>query len=60
MIAFTKRDDESPLCPHCKMQISEVYYRELKGDLGKRCIYFCPKCKASLGVSQRKGLTFGW
>lgn len=59
MITFTKRDDETPLCPYCKTQIAEVYYRELKGDLGKRCIYFCPKCKASLGVSQRKGLTMG-
>jgi Zn-finger nucleic acid-binding protein len=59
MILFEKKDDVTPLCPHCKKELSTVWYRELKGDLGKRCVYFCPKCKACLGVSQRKGLTMG-
>ncbi len=60
MIVFEKREDVAPNCPHCRKEISRVWYRELKGDLGKRCLYFCPECKAVLGVSQRKGLTFGW
>jgi len=59
MISFEKKDDVTPLCPHCKKELATVWYRELKGDLGKRCVYFCPKCKACLGVSQRKGLTMG-
>ena len=46
-------------CPSCKAPLSEIWYRELKGDLGKRCLYFCPKCHAALGVSHRKGLTMG-
>ena len=60
MIQFEQREDVAPVCPHCKKQLEKVYYRELRGDLGKRCLYFCPICHASLGVSQRKGLTFGW
>ena len=60
MITFEKREDEKPICPHCKKEITHVWYREIKGDLGKRCLYFCPGCRACLGVSHRKGLTFGW
>ncbi len=60
MITFHRKEDVSPICPHCKKEITAIFYQELKGDLGKRCIYFCPNCKASLGLSHRKGLTFGW
>jgi len=60
MIFFEKNNDVSPICPHCKREITKVCYRELGGDLGKRCLYFCPTCKACLGVSHRKGLTFGF
>lgn len=60
MLMFEQREQDNPVCPHCKREISVVYFREMKGDLGKRCLYFCPNCKATLGVSQRKGLTFGW
>ena len=60
MIAFQQREDINPVCPHCKQEITQVYFRQLKGDLGKRSLYFCPKCRACLGVSHRKGLTFGW
>ncbi len=59
MIAFIQKEDVSPVCPHCKKEIQSIWFRELKGDLGKRCLYFCPECKASLGVSHRKGLTMG-
>jgi hypothetical protein len=59
MIVFEKKEDITPTCPHCRKEISRIWYRELKGDLGKRCLYFCSECKAVLGVSQRKGLTMG-
>ncbi|RKX31633.1 MAG: hypothetical protein DRP46_02925 [Candidatus Zixiibacteriota bacterium] len=59
MIFFEQKEDIAPTCPHCKREIDKVWYREMKGDLGKRCLYFCPKCRAVLGVSQRKGLTLG-
>ncbi len=59
MIQFEQRPDVFPTCPHCKQDLDRVWYREMKGDLGKRCLYFCPKCRAALGVSHRKGLTMG-
>ena len=59
MINFVKNDAVAPKCPHCKKELSDIWFRELKGDLGKRCIYFCSQCKSILGVSQRKGLTMG-
>ncbi|MCD6162504.1 MAG: hypothetical protein J7K40_08840 [candidate division Zixibacteria bacterium] len=59
MFVLEKRDDLIPICPHCKAELTKVAYQELKGDLGKRCIYFCPNCKACLGISHRKGLTMG-
>ena len=60
MLSFEKKEDMAPICPHCKKPVSSIYYRELKGDLGKRSLYFCPECRSCLGVSHRKGLTFGW
>ncbi|MBN2227662.1 MAG: hypothetical protein JW763_09890 [candidate division Zixibacteria bacterium] len=60
MITFMQKDDVRPVCPHCKKEIDAVWFRTMKGDLGKRCVYFCPICRSVLGVSHRKGLTFGW
>lgn len=60
MIMFERREDVAPICPYCKKPLRNVWYRELKVDLGKRSLYFCPECKSCLGVSHRKGLTFGW
>ena len=60
MIMFQEKEDVRPVCPHCKREIEVVWFRNLKGDLGKRSLYFCPACRAVLGVSHRKGLTFGW
>ncbi|MFC1489763.1 hypothetical protein ACFL6K_00990 [Candidatus Latescibacterota bacterium] len=59
MVTFENADDILPICPHCKNEISKILYQAVKEDLGKRVIYFCPECRSSLGVSQRKGLTFG-
>ena len=60
MIIFEKKENVIPICPHCKKELARVAYQEMKGDLGKRSLYFCPHCKVALGVSHRKGLTFGW
>lgn len=60
MITFKRNEDVSPVCPHCKAPLNEVWFREIRGDLGKRCLYYCSKCRGALGVSHRKGLTFGW
>ena len=61
MIAFEKNEQVTPACPHCKKELTKVWFQQIKGDLGKRCIYFCPECKSSLGFSHRKGLVpFGF
>jgi len=56
MITFEKKEEVVPICPHCKKELTNVWFRQLKQDLGKRCIYFCPQCKSCLGVSHRKGI----
>jgi uncharacterized protein with PIN domain len=59
-ITLVKREEELPVCPECNKQLDDIWFRELKGDLGKRVVYFCPKCKVVLGISHRKGLTMGF
>ena len=49
-----------PKCPHCDKDIGTVLYRELYGGFwGKRYIYFCQSCRATLGISHRKGFFMG-
>lgn len=59
MINLVEREDIFPFCPHCKKELTSLWYQQLKQDLGKRCIYFCPECRTCLGISHRKGLTMG-
>lgn len=59
MIQLQRQDDLSPVCPHCKNEISSLWYHELSGFLGKRFLYFCSNCKAVLGISHRKGFWMG-
>ncbi len=59
MLKLEKKDDIIPVCPHCKSALSTILFQEIKGDMGKRSVYFCPSCRSALGVSHRKGLTFG-
>ena len=56
-----ERDTKSrPKCPHCKKEIDTILYRELHGGFwGRRYIYFCPTCQATLSVSHRKGFWMG-
>jgi hypothetical protein len=58
-VFFERKEEVRPICPHCKAELSAVWFQELSGDLGKRCLYVCPNCRSVLGVSHRKGLTFG-
>jgi hypothetical protein len=59
MITSEERNDITPICPHCKATLSNIWFRELGGVLGKRYLYFCPSCKCCLGVSHRKGFWMG-
>ena len=59
MIKLKEQNDIDPLCPNCSKPIDELWFRELKGDFGKRYIYFCSHCKKTLGVSHRKGFFMG-
>lgn len=59
MIELKEKDDVVPLCPHCNETTDEVWFRQLRGLLGKRYVYFCAKCRKVLGVSHRKGFFMG-
>ena len=59
MIQIKENYDLYPVCPHCKSEIKNLWFQELKGLFGKRYIYFCSNCKAVLGISHRKGLLMG-
>ncbi|MBN1461760.1 MAG: hypothetical protein JXA57_19695 [Armatimonadetes bacterium] len=59
MLKTERSEDITPLCPHCKKQLTRVLFRELAHDWGPRLIYFCPECHCVLGVSHRKGPMFG-
>ncbi len=59
MTTLIEKNDTRPLCPHCSEPLDEMWYRELKGFLGKRYVYFCSRCRKVLGVSHRKGFFMG-
>lgn len=59
MIDLQQRDDVQPKCPHCQEKLKTLFFRELRGFLGRRYLYFCSACSAVLGVSHRKGLFMG-
>jgi uncharacterized protein with PIN domain len=51
---LVKREDLSPVCPHCEEQLTEVYTRS-KGVpfiQGTNVVYFCPHCLKVLGFCQ--------
>ncbi len=59
MVLLKEKSEETPLCPHCSESLAEIWFRELKGTFGKRYIYFCARCRKTLGVSHRKGFFMG-
>ncbi len=59
MISAEERDDINPICPHCNKEIQKVFMKKLESTLGVRFLYFCSKCKKTLGVTHRKGFWMG-
>jgi uncharacterized protein with PIN domain len=59
VISAEEKNDVNPVCPHCKEELAKVWFRRVRGVLGKRYVYFCPQCRACLGVSHRKGFWMG-
>ena len=59
MTELKRKDDVLPVCPHCSETLQEVWFRELRGILGKRYVYFCARCRKVLGVTHRKGFLMG-
>jgi hypothetical protein len=54
-----QKPDIDPLCPHCQQPLRGLWFRELRGFLGRRYVYFCPSCRKVLGISHRKGFFMG-
>ena len=54
-----KKEDTSPLCPHCEKPVNKLWYQQLKSFWGARYIYFCSSCRKIVGVSHRKGFWMG-
>lgn len=59
MINIIEDTSLTPRCPHCETDITTIACEKVKSTLGVRYLYFCPKCRKVLGVSQRKGFWMG-
>jgi len=59
MLELERSDHIDPKCPHCKQTLAKLCFRQVRGALGRRYVYFCPQCHATLGVSHRKGFFMG-
>jgi hypothetical protein len=59
MLELVEKRDAAPICPHCSEPLENLWFRELRGYLGRRYIYFCSRCRKVLGVSHRKGFFMG-
>ena len=59
MIKMTETQSVNPICPHCEKELNEILTRKVESNFGVRFIYFCSKCKKTLGVSHRKGFWMG-
>ena len=42
-----RRDDVTPLCPHCDAELSEIHLRKLRRSfgMGRGFIFVCPHCR---------------
>ncbi len=51
-----KRDDLMPLCPHCSVELPEVYVKTkgLGYFEGRDIVFFCPHCSKVLGFGQSR------
>ena len=50
-LEFVKREDLSPVCPHCGKELPVIYTRSKGVALvqGTSVVYFCPHCQKVLG-----------
>lgn len=55
-LVITKREDISPICPHCEQPIREVYVKSkgLGFIEGRNALYFCAHCHKVLGFGQSR------
>jgi len=55
-IKISEREDIAPICPFCKNELDEIYYKTQGVGLftGKNVIYFCPHCRKVLGCGQSR------
>ena len=52
-----RRQDLTPICPHCEHPITEVYYKAIGVGwffFPRSTIFFCPHCRKVLGLGQSK------
>ncbi len=59
MLELQQHDEIDPLCPFCDTPLSQLWFSELRGMMGKRYVYFCPHCAKVIGISHRKGFWMG-
>jgi hypothetical protein len=59
VMELQQKDGIDPICPHCDSRLKTMLFKELRGFLGRRYVYFCPTCQKILGVSHRKGFWMG-
>ncbi len=59
MIQIIETQSENPICPHCEKELLQVLSKKMEANFGVRFIYFCSRCKKSLGISHRKGFWMG-
>lgn len=52
--ALIDRADLTPVCPHCEMELDQVFRRGSGVPLGqgRTLVYFCPHCRKVLGFAQ--------
>jgi DNA-directed RNA polymerase subunit RPC12/RpoP len=52
-------ESENPVCPHCGKELQKILAKRITSTFGVRFVYFCSKCKKTLGISHRKGFWMG-
>ena len=53
-LQFVKREDLTPLCPHCEKELAMIFTQSKGVPLiqGTNVVYFCPHCRKVLGFGQ--------
>jgi len=44
-------------CPHCKLEMTDVWICEIASVIGQRFAYICSSCEKLLGISKQPILT---